>query len=81
VPWGVGHEPCPAAQAGEPDGIAKLAHFLASDVASYMTGSIVVDGYRLVGDALAQPMPGRPHHVDRDPHDGARRESNTAYCV
>jgi 2-deoxy-D-gluconate 3-dehydrogenase len=35
---------------GEPDDIGRVALFLASDLASYMTGSqIVVDGGRLLG--------------------------------
>jgi NAD(P)-dependent dehydrogenase (short-subunit alcohol dehydrogenase family) len=39
----------PMGRLGEPDDIAKVALFLASDAASYMTGSIVVvDGGTLI---------------------------------
>jgi 2-deoxy-D-gluconate 3-dehydrogenase len=42
-------ERVPLGRLGEPDGIAKVALFLASDAASYMTGStIVVDGGTLI---------------------------------
>jgi 2-dehydro-3-deoxy-D-gluconate 5-dehydrogenase len=43
-------ERVPLRRLGEPDDIAKVALFLASDAASYMTGSIVVvDGGSLIG--------------------------------
>jgi NAD(P)-dependent dehydrogenase (short-subunit alcohol dehydrogenase family) len=43
-------ERVPLQRLGEPDDIAKVALFLASDAASYMTGSIVVvDGGSLIG--------------------------------
>ncbi|MEU9918547.1 SDR family oxidoreductase [Streptomyces sp. NPDC051001] len=43
-------ERVPLRRLGEPDDVAKVALFLASDAASYMTGSIVVvDGGNLIG--------------------------------
>jgi NAD(P)-dependent dehydrogenase (short-subunit alcohol dehydrogenase family) len=43
-------ERVPLRRLGEPDDIAKVALFLASDAASYMTGSVVVvDGGSLIG--------------------------------
>jgi 2-deoxy-D-gluconate 3-dehydrogenase len=43
-------ERVPLRRLGEPDDVAKVALFLASDAASYMTGSIVVvDGGSLIG--------------------------------
>lgn len=43
-------ERVPLRRLGEPDDVAKVALFLASDAASYLTGSIVVvDGGNLIG--------------------------------
>ena len=43
--WYIGKRKIPLARAGEPEEIAKVAVFLASDDCSYMTGStLVVDG-------------------------------------
>jgi NAD(P)-dependent dehydrogenase (short-subunit alcohol dehydrogenase family) len=43
--WYIGKRKIPLARAGEPEEIARVAVFLASDDCSYMTGStLVVDG-------------------------------------
>lgn len=49
----------PLARLGEPDDIAHAALFLASDLASWVTGhTLVVDGGALLGPGARRPSPG-----------------------
>ena len=52
-PAGGGRRPLPLRRLGEPADIANAALFLASDLASWITGhTLVVDGGALLGAAL-----------------------------
>ena len=51
----------PLRRLGEPDEVAAVCAFLASDAASYMTGEIVVvDGGRLALNYTMPPLPAAP---------------------
>ena len=68
--WYVKERKIPLARAGEPEEIARVAVFLASEDASYVTGHTLVVGSAIL-PSISRPRSGRPcgwlrHHTSNN---------------